>query len=107
MFRYLDLGYHIGITGIVTHKKRGEYLRKLVPMIPEDRILIETDCPYLTPSPVRNRIRRNEPGFVKFVLLKLAEIRNTDPDRLSQVIFDNTRKLYGVQRFSGKESFFA
>jgi len=107
MFRYLDLGYHIGITGIVTHKKRGEYLRKLVPMIPEDRILIETDCPYLTPSPVRNRIRRNEPGFVKFVLLKLAEIRNTDPDRLSQVTFDNTRKLYGVQRFSGKESFFA
>ncbi len=105
MFSYLDLGYHIGITGIVTHKKRGEYLRKLVPMIPEDRILIETDCPYLTPSPVRNRIRRNEPCFVKLVLLKLAEVRNTDPDRLSQVIFDNTRKLYGIQRLPKRAVF--
>lgn len=97
MFRYLDLGYHIGITGILTLKERGEYLRSLVPHIPENRILIETDAPYLTPAPQKNKTRRNEPGFVKQVLLKLAEIRETDPDVLAHALFDNTLKLYGIE----------
>lgn len=96
LFGYLDLGYHIGITGIVTLQKRGEYLRELVPHIPEDRILIETDAPYLTPAPQKNKTRRNEPGFVKSVLLKLARIRNTDPEILSRTIFENSLKFYKV-----------
>ncbi|WP_300457578.1 TatD family hydrolase [Desulfobacula sp.] len=96
LFNYLDLGYYIGITGIVTLKKRGEYLRSLVPLIPEDRILIETDAPYLTPAPQKNKVRRNEPVFVKSVLLRIAEIRQTDPETLSQTIFNNTRTLYHV-----------
>jgi len=96
MFKYLDLGYYIGITGILTIKQRGEYLRSIAPLIPEDRILIETDAPYLTPAPQKNKIRRNEPAFVKSVLLKLAEIRNVAPDDLSQTIFNNTKKLYEV-----------
>jgi TatD DNase family protein len=94
MFQYLDLGYYIGITGILTLKKRGEYLRSIVPLIPEDRILIETDAPYLTPAPQKNKFRRNEPCFVKSVLVRLAEIKNTDPEKLSQTIFNNTRALY-------------
>jgi TatD DNase family protein len=96
LFKYLDLGYHIGITGILTIKKRGEYLRRIAPLIPEDRILIETDAPYLTPAPQKNKTRRNEPCFVKSVLLTLARIRNTDPETLSQAIFNNTRTLYNV-----------
>ncbi len=96
MFKYLDLGYYIGITGILTLKERGAYLRSIAPMIPEDRILIETDAPYLTPAPQKNKIRRNEPVFVKSVLLRLAEIRNADPEKLSQTIFNNTNTLYRV-----------
>ncbi len=96
LFKYLDLGYHIGITGILTIKKRGADLRELAPLIPEDRILIETDAPYLTPAPQKNKFRRNEPAFVKSVLLKLAEVRNTDPDELSEVIFNNTKRLYQI-----------
>ncbi len=96
MFKYLDLGYYIGITGIVTILKRGALLREIAPLIPEDRLLIETDAPYLTPSPVKNKVRRNEPAFVKYVLLKLAEVRKTDPERLSKVIFNNTQQLYGT-----------
>jgi len=102
LFKYLDLGYHIGITGILTIKKRGEYLRGLVPMIPEDRILIETDAPYLTPAPQKNKVRRNEPAFVKSVLIRLAEIKNMDPDRLSETIFKTTTEFYGVEIESGK-----
>jgi len=97
LFKYLDLGYYIGITGILTIKKRGEYLRSIAPLIPEDRLLIETDAPYLTPAPQKNRIRRNEPSFVKSVLVRLAEIRNADPEKLSQAIFNNTKKLYNFE----------
>lgn len=97
LFKYLDLDYYIGITGILTIQKRGEYLRSLAPHIPEDRILIETDAPYLTPAPQKNKTRRNEPSFVKSVLLKLAEIRDIDPDELSKIIFDNTNRFYNVE----------
>lgn len=97
LFKYLDLDYYIGITGILTIQKRGEYLRSLAPHIPENRILIETDAPYLTPAPQKNKTRRNEPSFVKSVLLKLAEIRDIDPDELSKIIFDNTNRFYNVE----------
>lgn len=96
LFKYLDLGYYIGITGILTIKSRGEYLRSLAPLIPEDRILIETDAPYLTPTPQKNKNRRNEPAFVSSVLTRLAEVRNADPEALSQAIFNNTKTLYRV-----------
>jgi len=93
---YLDLGLRIGITGIITMKSRGIQLREMVPEIPADRLLIETDAPYLTPSPERNRHRRNEPAFVKSVLLKLAEVRKTDPEDLAQVVWENTCRLYDL-----------
>jgi TatD DNase family protein len=96
LFNYLDLGYYIGITGILTIKQRGKYLRSLAPLIPEDRLLIETDAPYLTPAPQKNKHRRNEPAFVKSVLLKLAEVRQADPDALSRTLFENTKRLYGI-----------
>ena len=96
MFNYLDLGYHIGITGILTLQKRGEYLREIAPLIPEDRLLIETDAPYLTPAPQKNKFRRNEPAFVKSVLVKLAQIKGADPETLSQTIFENTLKFYNL-----------
>jgi TatD DNase family protein len=94
--QYLDMGLYIGITGIVTIKNRGADLRKLVPFIPVDRILIETDAPYLTPAPEKNHTRRNEPAFVRSVLLKLAMIRKQDPETLSTKIWDNTCRLYGI-----------
>ncbi len=94
LYQYLELGFYIGITGILTIKGRGAELRKLTPLIPADRILIETDAPYLTPAPEKNRTKRNEPAFVKSVLLKLAETRKEDPEYLSDIIWKNTCKLY-------------
>lgn len=96
MFKYLDLGYHIGITGILTILKRGEYLRSIVPLIPEDRILIETDAPYLTPAPQKNKVRRNEPAFVASVLKRLAGLKNCDEEKLADQIFKNTCRLYNT-----------
>ncbi len=96
MFKYLDLDYYIGITGILTILQRGEYLRSIVPLIPKDRILIETDAPYLTPKPWRNKLRRNEPGFVRGVMERLAQVRNEDPDQLAAAVFKNTLTLYNI-----------
>ena len=93
---YLELGLSIGITGIVTMQQRGKALRKLVPLIPDDRLLVETDAPYLTPSPERNRHRRNEPAFVKSVLLKVAEVRATDPETMAGITWTNTCRLYNL-----------
>jgi len=94
MFCYLDMGFYIGITGILTIKGRGAYLRKLVTSIPAEQILIETDAPYLTPAPQKNRTRRNEPAYVRSVLIKLAQIRNEDPELLADVIWKNTCRLF-------------
>ena len=94
--QYLSLGLHIGITGIVTLKDRGRQLRRQVSRIPANRLLVETDAPYLTPAPQKNKTRRNEPAFVRFVLLKLAEVRQEDPEVLAETIWNNTCRLYGV-----------
>jgi len=95
--RYLDMGFYIGITGILTIQKRGRRLREQVNMIPAERLLIETDAPYLTPAPQKNRHRRNEPAFVKSVLLKLAEVTHREAEALADTLWDNTCRLFGVR----------
>ncbi|GBC63102.1 hydrolase TatD [Desulfonema ishimotonii] len=94
---YLEMGLHIGITGVLTLLKRGGQLRTLVPHIPAERLLVETDAPYLTPAPHKNKTRRNEPAFVRATLLKLAGVRGEDPEALAEIIWANTCRLYGIE----------
>ncbi len=93
---YLDLGYYIGITGILTMLERGAGLRELVGHIPLERLLIETDAPYLTPTPQKNKTRRNEPAYVKSVLLKLAEVLDLDAAALAETTTSNARRLFQI-----------
>jgi TatD DNase family protein len=95
--QYLAMGFHIGVTGIVTHKERGARLREMAPMIPADRLLVETDAPYLTPTPERNRFRRNEPAFVRTVLMKLSEVRGEQPETLAACTWENTCRLFDIE----------
>jgi TatD DNase family protein len=90
---YLELDLYIGITGIITIASRGQELRGMVHRIPRNRLLVETDAPYLTPTPERNKFKRNEPAFVRRVLFKLAEVLKEDPTRLADLIWDNTHRL--------------
>jgi len=99
--RYLDLGFYIGITGIVTIAKRGRALRNMLPSIPKDRLLIETDAPYLTPTPQRNRHRRNEPAFVRQVLTKMAEVLEQDLPSLARQVWTNTCTLFRIDPSMG------
>ncbi|MEJ2165853.1 MAG: TatD family hydrolase [Desulfobacterales bacterium] len=95
--QYLSLGLHIGITGILTMESRGAQLRELVSIIPADRLVVETDAPYLVPAPEKNHHRRNEPAFVKSVLLKLAEVRSEETEALAKTVWENTCRLYGLE----------
>ena len=90
---YLKLGYCISFAGPVTFKKAPK-LREAALLVPRDRLLIETDSPYLAPEPVRGR--RNEPANVRFVAEKLAEIRQEPLEELAAYTFENAERIYGT-----------
>lgn len=75
LYNYLDLDLHVGITGWICDERRGKNLQAIVREIPLDRMMLETDSPYLLPRnmPTKPKSRRNEPGFLSFVLTKVAE----------------------------------
>ena len=87
----LDLGLHISFSGMVTYKKNKE-LREVASQIPLDRIMIETDAPYLAPTPKRGK--RNEPAFVKHTLECLAEVHGIDPDEMARRTTKTSRRLF-------------
>ncbi len=90
---YLKLGYHISFAGPVTFKKAPK-LREAALLVPKDKLLIETDSPYLAPEPVRGH--RNEPANVRFVAEKLAEIRGENPEELAAQTYRNAMTIYGL-----------
>jgi TatD DNase family protein len=89
----LDLGFYLGFTGPVTYKKADE-LRDIAVRTPLDRILVETDAPYLTPHPYRGK--RNEPGYVRFVAEKIAEIRGMETAVFAAHTTANAERLFGI-----------
>ncbi len=101
---YLDLGLCIGITGMITMEKRGAPLRRLISRIPMERMLIETDAPYLTPSPERNRFKRNEPAFVRSVFLKLMNLLGMDAEILAETLWKNTCRTFGIDPATGNRT---
>lgn len=96
MKKYLDLGCYIGFTGWISDKRRNADVVEAIKYIPEDRILIETDAPYLTPFNMPNRPRRNEPAYLHYVLESISEIKNIDKQILTNLIVDNTKRFLGL-----------
>lgn len=91
---YLDLGLSIGITAWCLDERRGQDLAKLVPMIPGDRLMVETDAPYLTPRDLRPRPKRNEPQFLPHIIEGIARLRGESPEHLARQTTDNARRLF-------------
>jgi TatD DNase family protein len=89
----LDLGYYISFSGIITFKN-ADKLREIAAKIPEDRLLIETDAPYLAPMPYRGK--KNEPQYVKEVADCLANLRNVSLGHLGETTSVNFSRLFGV-----------
>ncbi len=91
----LDLGFYISFSGIVTFKNAQD-LRDVAMKVPLDRMLIETDSPYLAPIP--NRGKPNEPAYVLYVAEKIAELRGLGLDEVAEITTDNFNRLFKVQQ---------
>ena len=90
--RFLDLGFYISISGIVTFKP-AENVREVARMLPEDRFLIETDSPFLAPVPMRGN--PNEPAFVKYTCEFIATLRGMSAEDFAELTFANAERLLG------------
>ena len=89
---YLDLGFYVSISGIVTFRA-ADNVRESALVVPDDRMLIETDSPFLAPVPMRGKT--NEPAFVKYTCEFLAELRGMPPDDFAELTFANAERLFG------------
>jgi len=91
--RCLDLGLLISLAGPVTYKN-ARALPEVARFVPEDRLVVETDCPYLPPQPLRGQ--RNEPAHVALTAARVAELRGADPELLSAAMSDNAARLFRI-----------
>ncbi len=90
--RAIDLGLYLGIGGVVTFKNAG--VDVVVKELPLDRLVLETDAPYLAPTPKRGK--RNEPSFITYTAKKVAELHNISVSKLDRITSANARKLFGI-----------
>lgn len=89
---FLNFGFRVGFNGIIFKKIEGIDFSRIVKETPLDRILLETDCPYLTPS--QKQGERNEPIFIKFVAERIAELKNVNREKLEEIVTQNARDLF-------------
>lgn len=92
---FLDIGLHLSFSGMLTYRKNDE-LRAIAKSTPLDRLLVETDAPYLVPTPKRGKIKRNEPAFVAHTAEVLAELQGMSLEDIAQKTSQNVRGLFGV-----------
>jgi TatD DNase family protein len=95
---YLDLGLHIGITGWICDERRGAHLLELVREIPADRLMLETDSPYLTPRDLRPqpKARRNEPSFLPHILRAVARALGKSAEQVAEQTTRNAQAFFGL-----------
>ncbi|MDO4960486.1 MAG: TatD family hydrolase [Eubacteriales bacterium] len=98
--QYLDMGFYLGIGGVLTYEGQKK-LTKTVETMPVERILLETDCPYLTPAPVRKTIEksaRNSSVYLTYVRDRIAELKGVAPDVVERVTYENACRFYGIDK---------
>ena len=88
---FLDMGFYFGVGGVVTFNN-GRKLKEVVEYLPLDRIVIETDCPYLAPVPFRGK--RNDSRKLPYVINQIAEIKNLSPEEVEKITMQNAYNLY-------------
>ncbi len=103
---YLDLGLYIGITGWICDERRGQALQQAVTYIPPDRLLLETDAPYLLPRTISPKpaSRRNEPALLPAIAAKVARLRGCSLAELATHCWHNSQLLFGFTACSGAKA---
>jgi TatD DNase family protein len=89
----IKMGYYIGFTGVVTFKNAKKIV-EVAKEVPMDRMLVETDCPYMAPTPFRGK--RNRSDYIKYIIEKIAEIKEVSEEEISKITINNTKKLLGL-----------
>ena len=90
---YLKMGYYIGIGGVVTFKN-ARVMKEVAAAVPLERILIETDCPYLAPTPYRGK--RNSSLFLPYVIEEIAKLKGIDPKTVEETTWENAMRMYKI-----------
>lgn len=88
--KYIEMGFYLGITGIIFKFN----IDKVIKNIPLEKLLVETDCPYLTPTPEGNK--RNEPLFISHTIKKIAELKGISPEEVAHKTTENARALFSI-----------
>lgn len=98
LHEYIAMGLYIGITGWICDERRGRHLHDIVSIIPDDRLLIETDAPYLLPRTIqpRPKTRRNEPGYLPYVLNTVAEARGQSVEHVAAITTENAVRFFNL-----------
>jgi len=91
---YLNMGFYIGVGGVVTYKN-GRKLKEVVTYAPIEQILVETDCPYLSPTPHRGE--RNNSSYIKYVIEEIARLKNMEPAEVEEITYQNACRFYALQ----------
>ena len=94
LFDYLDLDCHIGITGWICDERRGLHLRELVKNIPDNRLMIETDSPYLIPRDLKLKTRRNEPKHLPHIAEVIAELRDCQTETFIESVSKTSQRFF-------------
>ncbi|MBN1623801.1 MAG: TatD family hydrolase [Clostridia bacterium] len=87
----IEMGFYVSFAGVITFKNAKKAVQALQ-MVPLDRLLFETDCPYLSPEPYRGR--RNEPAFIQLTIIKMAEVLGMEYEELCFKVWENTHRLF-------------
>jgi TatD DNase family protein len=91
--RAIEAGFYLGFTGPITFKK-AESLRQVAATVPLDRILVETDGPFLTPHPYRGK--RNEPAYIPYIIERLAALHQVSDEEMARITTKNAERLFGL-----------
>jgi TatD DNase family protein len=91
----LELGYYIGVTGVITFKN-AKKIKEVVSSVPINRLLVETDCPYMAPEP--NRGKRNQSDYIKYIIDKVAEVKGISSDEVNIIVNKNLYTIIGINK---------
>lgn len=90
----LEAGFYISFAGAITFKS-SKNANEIISMVPNDRILVETDCPYLSPEP--NRGKRNDSRNMKYTVQKIAEVKEISSEEIAQITYENGKRIYEIK----------
>ena len=93
---YLRMGCFIGIAGWICDERRGGHLKTLIKMIPLDRLMIETDAPFLIPRDLKANSRRNEPVYLRHILKTISKCLNKEEGEVAEIVTRNTKKFFSI-----------